>query len=88
MPQGQQQVAHRAHSQEGQGAPGNIAKSNLGILLIVLGIIAGVYTRTESQLYGLVSTTTKPYQAYMIPMLVGGVVLIVVGLVVGHKKAG
>jgi len=60
----------------------------IGAIAVVLGIIAGVYTKTESQLYGLVSTTTKPYHAYMIPMLVGGAVLIVVGLVVGHKKTG
>jgi len=57
----------------------------IAVVIIMIGVIAGVYTRTESGLFGI-TTTTKPYQDYMIPMVLCGVILIVVGLVTDRKK--
>jgi uncharacterized membrane protein YdcZ (DUF606 family) len=58
----------------------------IGIVLLVLGIIAGVFTTTQSQLFGLYTTSSIPYVAYTIPLLVGGLVLIIVGVVIAKKK--
>ena len=62
----------------------------IGIVLILLGIGAGVYqtTTTESHLFGLFSTssTSTPYQSYMVPLIIGGAVLIIVGAVIGRSK--
>jgi uncharacterized membrane protein YdcZ (DUF606 family) len=58
----------------------------IGVVLLAIGIVAGVFTSTQSHLFGLYSTTSTPYAAYMIPLLIGGIVLIIVGAVVGKKK--
>jgi hypothetical protein len=34
----------------------------------------------------LYSTTSTPYAAYMIPLLIGGIVLIIVGALIKNKK--
>ena len=58
----------------------------IGVVLLAIGIVAGVFTSTQSHLFGLYSTTSTPYAAYMIPLLIGGIVLIIVGAVAGKKK--
>ena len=63
----------------------------IGIIVLILGIFSNVYsiTNTESQLFGLYSTssTSNPYASYSIPLLIGGVILLIVGVVMkGSKK--
>ena len=63
----------------------------IGIIVLVLGIFANIYSITTSQshLWGFYSTsnTSTPYSTYSIPFLIGGIVLIIVGAVMkGSKK--
>ena len=58
----------------------------IGVVLLVIGIVAGIFTTTQSQFFGMYNTTSIPYAAYMIPLLVGGIVLIIVGAFVGKKE--
>ena len=57
----------------------------LGVILVVLGILAGLYTTTEVQTYfwGLFSSeeTTKPFGVLQIPFIIAGVVFLVLGAV-------
>lgn len=57
-----------------------------GIIVLVLGILAGVYSVDQTALFGLISFTTAPYQAYMLPLIVVGVVLVIAGYFTGGKK--
>jgi uncharacterized membrane protein YdcZ (DUF606 family) len=56
----------------------------IGIILIVIGILAGIYTTTQTHIFGITSTAI-PYAAYAIPLYVGGIVLIIVGAL-QHRK--
>jgi hypothetical protein len=58
----------------------------IGIVLVALGIISGLYKTEEKQLFGLVTTTQTPYEAYLIPLLIGGIILIIVGAVLKKEK--
>ena len=55
----------------------------VGIIFIVFGLFAGVHTTstTESFLGGLFTNEEleRPYQMYSIPLIVGGIVLILIG---------
>ena len=42
--------------------------------------------RSSRQLFGLVNTESTPYAQYMIPLIIGGMVLIIVGAVIPSKK--
>jgi hypothetical protein len=62
----------------------------IGVVLVLLGIGAWIYQTTTQHdiLWGLFhwTSTSTPYQAYALPMLIGGVVLIIVGAAVGGGK--
>jgi len=61
-----------------------------GGVLILLGIVAGLYQRTETE-FLVYSTTTTPFRAFMIPLLAVGAVLVVAGFWAmrrDRKKAG
>lgn len=58
----------------------------IGVVLLAIGIIAGVFTTTQTHLFGLYSTSSIPYAAYMVPLLVGGIVLIIIGAMTGKKE--
>jgi hypothetical protein len=62
----------------------------LGFVAILLGIGAAVYTTTSTQshLFGLFSTshTSSPFQSLMIPLIIGGAILIIIGAVIGRSK--
>ena len=58
----------------------------IGIVLLVIGIGAGIFTVTRTHLFGMVTTSSIPYAAYMIPLLIIGIVLIIIGVVTGGKK--
>ena len=58
----------------------------IGIVVAVVGVIAGAVVITTPQLFGLVETESTPYAQYMIPLIIGGMVLIIVGAVVPIKK--
>jgi len=58
----------------------------IGIIVAIIGIIAGALVITTPQLFGLVNTESTPYAQYMIPLIIGGMVLIIVGAVIPSKK--
>jgi membrane-bound ClpP family serine protease len=58
----------------------------LGLIVIVLGIVAGVYKTTQSHLLGLYTTTSSPYSNLAAPLIIGGVILIIIGAVVPRQK--
>ncbi|MFA6022552.1 MAG: hypothetical protein WC781_00525 [Candidatus Pacearchaeota archaeon] len=62
----------------------------IGLVILIIGIFAGVFsiTTTQSQFFGLfsTSTTTNPYAVYSIPSMITGIALMVVGWFVGNKK--
>ena len=58
----------------------------IGGILLVLGIAAGVFTTTQSQLFGLYTTSSIPYESYAIPLFISGTVLIIVGAVTGKRE--
>ena len=63
----------------------------IGIVFLVLGIFASIYsiTTTQSHLWGLYSTSnaSTPYNTYSIPLLIGGIILIIIGAIIkGGKK--
>ncbi len=58
----------------------------VGVVFLVLGILAGVVRTEEEQAFGLFSTTSTPYVPYMIPLLLAGIILIIVGAFVGRKE--
>lgn len=51
-----------------------------GVILVALGVVVGVFQTSQSHLFGYFQTTSKPYQSYMVPVIVGGLVLIIVGV--------
>jgi len=58
----------------------------IGIVVAIIGVIAGALVVTTPQLFGLVTTSDTPYAQYMIPLIIGGMVLIIVGAVIPSKK--
>ena len=58
----------------------------IGIVVVIIGVIAGAVVVTTPQLFGLVGTESTPYAQYMIPLIIGGIVLIIVGAVIPSKK--
>lgn len=58
----------------------------IGIVVVIIGLVAGALVITTPQLFGLVTTSSTPYAQYMIPLIVGGIVLIIVGAVIPSKK--
>jgi len=57
----------------------------IGIIIAILGFIAGNYKETQTHLFGLYSTSSAPYSEFMIPLIIGGIILIIVGLVLNDK---
>ncbi|MCX6769840.1 MAG: hypothetical protein NT051_04140 [Candidatus Micrarchaeota archaeon] len=58
----------------------------IGIVLVIAGVITGAYSISQSQMFGLFTTSSTPYQEYMIPLIVGGLVLIIAGMYMGSEK--
>ena len=58
----------------------------IGIVVVIIGVVAGAVVITTPQLFGLVNTESTPYAQYMIPLIIGGIVLIIVGAVIPGKK--
>jgi hypothetical protein len=59
----------------------------IGVVVAIIGLIAGALVITTPQLFGLVNTESTPYAQYMIPLIIGGLVLVIVGVVVPNKKS-
>ena len=59
----------------------------IGVVVAIIGLIAGALVITTPQLFGLVTTSDTPYAQYMIPLIIGGLVLVIVGAVVPSKKS-
>jgi uncharacterized membrane protein YdcZ (DUF606 family) len=57
----------------------------LGVVVVLLGIAAGAFSSSQSHLFGLYTTTSSPYKDLMVPLIIGGVILIVIGAVVSKK---
>ncbi|MBE3095023.1 MAG: hypothetical protein IMZ52_08335 [Actinobacteria bacterium] len=58
----------------------------IGIVVAIIGVVAGALVITTPQLFGLVTTSDTPYAQYMIPLIIGGMVLIIVGAAIPEKK--
>jgi hypothetical protein len=58
----------------------------IGVVVTIIGLIAGALVITTPQLFGLVTTSSTPYAQYMIPLIIGGIVLVIVGALVPSKK--
>jgi len=58
----------------------------IGIVVAIIGLISGALVITTPQLFGLVNTESTPYAQYMIPLIIGGMILIIVGAVIPSKK--
>jgi hypothetical protein len=59
----------------------------IGVVVAIIGLIAGALVITTPQLFGLVNTESTPYAQYMIPLIIGGLVLVIVGVVIPSKKS-
>ena len=59
----------------------------IGIVVVIIGLVAGALVITTPQLFGLVTTSSTPYAQYMIPLIIGGLVIVIVGAVVPSKKS-
>ncbi len=59
----------------------------IGVVVAIIGLIAGALVITTPQLFGLINTESTPYAQYMIPLIIGGLVLVIVGVVVPSKKS-
>jgi membrane-bound ClpP family serine protease len=59
----------------------------IGVVVAIIGLIAGALVITTPQLFGLVNTESTPYAQYMIPLIIGGLVLVIVGAFVPSKKS-
>ncbi len=57
----------------------------IGVVVAIIGVIAGALVITTPQLFGLVTTSDTPYAQYMIPLIIGGLVIVIVGAVVPNK---
>ncbi len=61
----------------------------IGIVVVVIGLIAGTFVIVTPEFFGLISANETPYAQYMIPLIIAGLVLIIVGAMVpGKKKVG
>lgn len=58
----------------------------IGIAVAIIGVIAGALVITTPQLFGLVNTESTPYAQYMIPLIIGGLVLVIVGAAIPESK--
>jgi hypothetical protein len=65
----------------------NVILVAIGVVVAIIGLIAGALVITTPQLFGLVNTESTPYAQYMIPLIIGGLVLVIVGAVVPSKKS-
>jgi len=58
----------------------------IGVAVAIIGLIAGALVITTPQLFGLVNTESTPYAQYMIPLIIAGIVLVIVGIVIPQTK--
>jgi hypothetical protein len=59
----------------------------IGVVVAAIGVVAGALVVTTPQLFGLVSTESTPYAQYMLPLIIAGMVLVIVGVVIPERKA-
>lgn len=59
----------------------------IGIVLILLGIVAGTFTVTEEGTLGLEEDTDIPYSVYMIPLIVGGLAFLIIGGFINNSSS-
>jgi hypothetical protein len=58
----------------------------LGVIVVLLGIGAGVYKTTQSHLLDLYTTSSSPYSNLAAPLIIGGIILVIIGVVIPHRK--
>lgn len=58
----------------------------LGVIVVLLGIGTGVYKTTQSHLLGLYTKSSSPYINLAVPLIIGGVILVIIGAVIPHRK--
>ena len=59
----------------------------IGVVVAAIGLVAGALVVVTPQLFGLVNTESTPYAQYMIPLIIAGMVLVIVGVVIPERKA-
>ncbi len=58
----------------------------IGVIVVIIGVIAGTIVFVTPELFGLITVNETPYAQYMIPLIIAGLVLIIVGAAVPGKK--
>ena len=58
----------------------------IGVVVAIIGLVAGALVITTPQLFGLITTSATPYAQYMFPLIIAGMVLVIVGVVIPSKK--
>jgi hypothetical protein len=59
----------------------------IGVVVAAIGVVAGSLVVVTPQLFGLVSTESTPYAQYMLPLIIAGMVLVIVGVVMPERRA-
>lgn len=59
----------------------------IGVVVAAIGVVAGALVVTTPQLFGLVNTESTPYAQYMLPLIIAGMVLVIVGVVIPERRA-
>jgi hypothetical protein len=57
-----------------------------GLVFVVLGLSSGMYVVQESQLFGLLTSTSIPYEQYTLPLFIGGTLLLIAGILLEDEK--
>jgi predicted ABC-type sugar transport system permease subunit len=59
----------------------------IGVVVAIIGLVAGALVITTPQLFGLVNTESTPYAQYMFPLIIAGMVLVIVGVLIPERRA-
>jgi hypothetical protein len=63
----------------------NTRLGGIGGIAIIPGVIAADYQVTRKHLSGLIPPSSTPYAGFALPLIIGGIFLIIVGLVPDKK---
>ena len=55
-------------------------------ILVIIGVVAGALVVVTPQLFGLINTESTPYAQYMLPLIIAGMVLVIVGVVIPERR--
>jgi len=58
----------------------------IGVVVAAIGVVAGALVVVTPQLFGLINTESTPYAQYMLPLIIAGMVLVIVGVVIPERR--